>query len=322
MDTNAQNKVKARAKAAVLGALVADAATCPLHWIYDVEKVKGLLSGKGRLEAPEFFPEPSCPFYKYDVGCLSPYGDEAFALLQYAASSAEVEGPGLAGHLVTHFKAYSGRLNGTAKHLVEKWEAGERFPAAAADDSQAHAIVKVPVLVARYGGTPELAARVEEAVRSQQNNDVAVAIGQAGAVILEQVVVHGSSVAEAVAWALQPGHLASEDVRLQLAERLSDTTPSLNEMVWEITKVPHCGLPGAFINSLYCAATSAGYVDNVRRNLTAAGDNCSRVLYGGALWAAAEGEGGIPAEWKQQLAPGLYGQLDELADQVLARRGD
>jgi hypothetical protein len=29
--TNAQ--VKARAKAAVLGALVADAATCPLHWI-------------------------------------------------------------------------------------------------------------------------------------------------------------------------------------------------------------------------------------------------------------------------------------------------
>lgn len=87
------------------------------------------------------------------------------------------------------------------------------------------------MLVARYGGTPELAARVEEAVRSQQNNDVAVAIGQAGAVILEQVVVHGSSVAEAVAWALQPGHLASEDVRLQLAERLSDTTPSLNG-VW------------------------------------------------------------------------------------------
>jgi hypothetical protein len=38
--------------------------------------------------------------------------------------------------------------------------------------------------------------------------------------------------------------------------------------------------------------------------------------------APQEGEGGIPAEWKQQLAPGLYGQLEELADQVLARRGD
>lgn len=46
-------------------------------------------------------------------------------------------------HLVSFFKAYDGRLNGTAKSLVEKWEAGERYPLAAADDNQAHAIVKV-----------------------------------------------------------------------------------------------------------------------------------------------------------------------------------
>lgn len=90
-------------------------------------------------------PRPHCTFSTLEHWLPAFAGDEAFALLQYAASSAEVEGPGLAGHLVTHFKAYSGRLNGTAKHLVEKWEAGERFPAAAADDSQAHAIVKASV---------------------------------------------------------------------------------------------------------------------------------------------------------------------------------
>lgn len=45
------------------------------------------------------------------------------------------------------------------------------------------------MLVARYGGTPELAARVEAAVRTQQNNDTAVAMGQAAAAILERVVV-------------------------------------------------------------------------------------------------------------------------------------
>lgn len=48
---------------------------------------------------------------------------------------------------------------------------------------------QVPVLVARYGGTSELAARVQEAVRSQQNSDAAVAMGQAAAAILERVVV-------------------------------------------------------------------------------------------------------------------------------------
>lgn len=147
-------------------------------------------------------------------------------------------------HLVEFFSAYDGRLNGTAKHLKEAWEAGKRFPEAAADDSQAHAIVKVgsepwaawpaavlsfrlppfwcplqsitqrvffshrsgfllppepaalacapqvPVLVARYGGTAQLASRVEAAVRAQQNSEAAVAQGQAAAAILERVVVH------------------------------------------------------------------------------------------------------------------------------------
>ncbi len=45
-------------------------------------------------------------------------------------------------HLVSFFKAYDGRLNGTAKKLVESWEGGARFPDAAAEDTQAHAIVK------------------------------------------------------------------------------------------------------------------------------------------------------------------------------------
>ncbi len=45
------------------------------------------------------------------------------------------------------------------------------------------------LLVARYAGKPELRARVEEAVRVQQNNDNAVRYGLAGALILEKVVL-------------------------------------------------------------------------------------------------------------------------------------
>lgn len=47
----------------------------------------------------------------------------------------------------------------------------------------------MPIVVARYGGTPELLSRVEEAVRTQQDSQVAVAVGQAAALVLEQVVV-------------------------------------------------------------------------------------------------------------------------------------
>jgi hypothetical protein len=56
--------VKSRAKAAILGGFVADAATMPLHWIYDVEKIKELVGDKN----PEFFSPPSCPFYTYELG--------------------------------------------------------------------------------------------------------------------------------------------------------------------------------------------------------------------------------------------------------------
>ncbi|KAL4447697.1 hypothetical protein ABPG75_004916 [Micractinium tetrahymenae] len=283
----------------------------------DTSKVQSLLESKGRAAEPEFFPEPSCPFYDYKLGRLSPYGDEVYALLQHAAGQPDINGAALTEHLVGFFKGYGGRLNGTAKKLVEAWDGGARFPAAAADDSQAHAIVKVPVVVARYGGTPQLAERVEAAVRSQQNNDTAVAMGQAAAAILERVVVQGSTVGEAVAWALEPGNIP-ESVREQLAPYLSDTTPSLHSMVHEITKSPSCALPGALTNSLYCAATSSGYVDNVRRNLVVAGDNCSRILFGGALWAAAEGEGALPEAWKQQVP--LYPELERLVDELISRR--
>lgn len=49
------------AKNAIIGALTADAATMPLHWIYDHAKLEALLGDK--KSTPEFFDPPSCPFY-------------------------------------------------------------------------------------------------------------------------------------------------------------------------------------------------------------------------------------------------------------------
>lgn len=68
---------------------------------------------------------------------------------------------------------------------------------------------------------------------------------------------------EAVTWALQPGSVAAE-VQAELAPflQLDDpgAAPTVREMVWDVTKAPHCGLPGALINALYCAQTSSGWV--------------------------------------------------------------
>lgn len=50
-----------------------------------------------------------------------------------------------------------------------------------------------------------------------------------------------------------------------------------------------CGNPGAFTNSAIAALTFPSYVEAVRTNIVASGDNCSRALFIGALFAAQVG---------------------------------
>lgn len=61
-----------------------------------------------------------------------------------------------------------------------------------------------------------------------------------------------------------------------------------------------CSDPGNFQSSVLALVTCTSYVEAVRRNLVAGGDNCSRANFLGACFGAAFGLGqvdGIPLEW-------------------------
>ena len=61
---------------------LADAATMPLHWIYNQADIEAKVAdGTSAI----FYPTPSCPFYNYPKGVLSPYGDESLPLLRSIA---------------------------------------------------------------------------------------------------------------------------------------------------------------------------------------------------------------------------------------------
>ncbi len=123
---------------------MADAASSPLHWIYSVPELTALVGEKD----PAFFPTPSCPFYTYEVGALSPYGDELLPLLRHLAGEGGGGGGGFdaaafAQESYSFLKAYPGRLNHVSKLFIENWEAGKRGGVdAAVEDSQAHGIIK------------------------------------------------------------------------------------------------------------------------------------------------------------------------------------
>lgn len=67
LDPAVRAEIRARARAAVLGAFVADAASMPLHWIYDSNHLNSLVGNQD----PAFFSPPSCPFYQVSAGHLA-----------------------------------------------------------------------------------------------------------------------------------------------------------------------------------------------------------------------------------------------------------
>lgn len=60
-----------RKVASLIGALVADAATRPTHWEYDVK----VLKAKIQAQKPEFLTASVSPFYDLPTGKQSGYGD-------------------------------------------------------------------------------------------------------------------------------------------------------------------------------------------------------------------------------------------------------
>jgi len=74
-----------RARAAIMGALCADAACRPLHWVYDTDDVHRYVAELSKDGNPEFLPESRSPFYAVPTGALSPYGGALLASLAGAA---------------------------------------------------------------------------------------------------------------------------------------------------------------------------------------------------------------------------------------------
>ena len=61
-----------------LGATVADAATRPLHWVYDQKKLKKYIKGKKEIV---FLKKNRSPFYNIKTGKVSGYNDIGLSLI-------------------------------------------------------------------------------------------------------------------------------------------------------------------------------------------------------------------------------------------------
>ena len=330
-------EVRDRAKAAILGALLADAATMPLHWHYDVGQIKRKVTGQadGPLQAalglvfpdsspldlqslaPEFHTPSTNMFYTYPVGQLSPYGAEAACLVRSVAAHGALVPERFAEASAADFKAYSGRLNSLSKKFLEQWDAGARWPTCGvAGDTQAHSLVRVPAIVARYAGKSECRDMVADAVRVHQTSQAPVDYAQALAALLERIIL-GVTVQDALKW----GAFNKEEDNVLYNEQRKEVADALTDMANDPRAIVRkyglsCGLPGPFIGPLAIVFGARGdFVTSVRANIFAGGDNCSRAAVVGALCGAGGGMAGLPTEWRAKMAD--WAELEAAADKIV-----
>uniref|UniRef100_A0A3B3CE55 Selenoprotein J n=2 Tax=Oryzias melastigma TaxID=30732 RepID=A0A3B3CE55_ORYME len=201
-----------RAIGAIIGAAVADAAAQPMHWIYNPDRLKEVLSD---LEPyPEFRPESANPFYCRATGEQTCYGDQAYVLLESLSQCGDVDvkdlterfykffGPGTVYDLPLNdpYRKKGGPKavlpidgpwrNGSLKAFIRNVDAGKEETGCDVD-CQMDGVTKLAPVVAAFAGKPEMLEKVEKAIRVTQNNDMCVAATLAAARVLEHFILNG-----------------------------------------------------------------------------------------------------------------------------------
>uniref|UniRef100_A0A3Q2PQU9 Selenoprotein J n=1 Tax=Fundulus heteroclitus TaxID=8078 RepID=A0A3Q2PQU9_FUNHE len=297
-----------RAIGAIVGSAVADAAAQPLHWVYDLQKLKGILAQDPN---PEFRSESANPFYRRETGQQSCYGDQAYVLLESLSECGGLNVDDLKQRTLKFFgpgSEYDTPVNdpyrdrsgprpqlpiegpwrhASLKGFIKNVDAGKE-ETGCETDCQIDGIAKLAPVVAFYAGQPDMLERVEQGIRVTQNNDECVAETLAAARFLEHFILTG------------PDPKALDAVLNQLNDPNRKHPQDLDKAVTGkqvIRVLPVPGLPGAFQAALHGVLTAKEFETAIRDTISCGGCTCSRASFIGACVGAQIGLERIPASW-------------------------
>ena len=294
-----------------LGATVADAASRPLHWIYDEKKLKSYIKNKKNIT---FFKKNKCPFYSVKTGEVSGYnavGQVMFKTLTDIKNKNDIIAD-FKKNIVKNFglgSKYWKNLKLRKKYKKIKWTTAMKGPWI--HQNILETITNIKLKKATTGGTKvnESDGYCAALPYSLFNNSEQK---------LKKVIrtVANGKISEQFALAkLKIINLADEDNKNPINSfiRLNSKNNYFKNVIENIKKVkklknkPHsivvkkfgkaCSYPGTFNGSIHAIITSRGYKSAVIKTIKAGGCNCSRANFVGAYFAAKNGLKSIPKDW-------------------------
>jgi len=304
----------------IIGAVVADAASLPLEWIYKDATMKEIVGDKN----PEFWPESKCPFYSLPTGNLSCYGDELVTCLASMAATGAAQPEKLQGAIVAKFGAPDSPyqialakradkvypvpgpwINGGMIKSLANMAAGTKPPGSQDCEDNDGLAISLPTA---------LATNCQEGLPLQVANLLTTCPTAVRHLPLQLQILNN--------------HLERVEKPIQSAlTKMKDSVPeevaggeevvacveggaSVAEAVAKFGKA--CGLPGSFQGSLATLLVCDNFVTAVRSNILAGGDCNARALLIGSCLGARLGVEGIPMEWIEK----VNGMEDILKDAI------
>ena len=316
---------EARAKvAAILGAVVADAASVPLQWIYEDEQLRGIVGE----EAPEFWPECRCPYYAVPTGSPSCYGAEMAATLATLARDGQVKPANIAAALQTVFgepespyqvalatrraeKKYpvSGPwINAAVIMSLQNMKKGKDPPGSQLPDNDGFTTALPAFLL----NMKEEGKKVKKGKKKQVNKaELAKEVSSLVTVHslavshtrLQNLIVanHISGVEDPVTAARNTLAAEYPEVAAGVDTVLAAARAGLGVAEVVASSGKECSLPGSCLGGLASVLLAPDLVTAVRLNILAGGDCCSRANFIGAVFGARDGIEAIPVDWMEKV---------------------
>ena len=299
----------------VLGALVADAASLGVHWIYDPDRIAEIAERQGR--ATGFTPiDPAnyegVPSYFAHAarrdGMLSQYGECLWLAVQsMVAHGGSFDVATYTSAFAAHFGpggSYQGYIDRPTRGALENISAEQEVTGI--DDDQLPALTRLPALVA---------AGSQDVFAAMQITNVNAVAAQYSAVFSDLLtrVKTGENLPEALRAAAQG---ADPTIRPLLTDALETSEQSSTDYAAKTGRACHLPMAGPLM--FHILAHSDSYREAVERNDLAGGDNAGRSLVIGAVMGAVHGvatDTGIPLDWVLKLQDGddIWAQCQALA---------
>ena len=300
-----------------LGATVADAATRPLHWVYDPKKLKNYIKGKKEIA---FLKKNKSPFYSIKTGKVSGYNDIGqvmFKTLIQIKKKSEILKI-FKRNIILNFgpgSAYWRNLKIRKKYKKIKWKKPLNGPWI--HQNVLETIQNIKMKKSTTGGTKvnesdgycaalpyylfnnnekDLKRVIKSVANSKINETYALAK-------LKIISLANDNKKDPIRFFLRKykRNRYFKDVINNIKKVLRAKRENHTKTVRKFGKA--CSYPGTFMGSIHAMITSNNYKSAINKTIKAGGCNCSRANFVGAYFAALKGYKNIPSKWIKKTQP-------------------